>query len=127
MKLVLTLQASFLSALLVFTPGLADAEAYPKRPITIVVPAAAGGPTDAVTRMLAERLKEIMGAGIVVENRAGASTVIGTTSVARAPKDGYTLLMATASTLATVPHLSKTARYKLTDFASISMIAKAPL
>lgn len=119
--------AWFFGTLVVLTSGVAAAETYPNRPITIVVPAAAGGPTDAVTRMLAESLKPILGESIVVENRGGASTMIGATAVARAPKDGYTLLMATASTLATSPHLYKSVKYKLTDFASIAMVAKAPL
>jgi tripartite-type tricarboxylate transporter receptor subunit TctC len=127
MKRLLVRSASFISALMILTAGAAAGPEYPTRAVTIVVPAAAGGPTDAVTRILAEGLKHTLGQSIVVENRGGASTMIGAAAVARAPKDGYTLLMATASTLATSPHLYKTVNYKLTDFASITMIAKAPL
>ena len=70
------------------------ADAYPDRPVTIVVPYAAGGGIDVVTRMAAQHLSERLGQSFVVENRLGAGGVIATTYVARAKPDGYTLLMA---------------------------------
>src|SRR6266481_2836874 len=75
--------------------GLADAQAqtYPSRPITIVVPFPAGGPTDALARILANRMKEALGQSVVVENPTGAAGTIGTGRVARAVPDGYTLIL----------------------------------
>src|SRR5262249_39297924 len=73
--------------------GNAHAETYPSRPITIVVPFPAGGPTDALARVLAERMKGTLGQSVVVENPTGAAGTIGTGRVARAPPDGYTLIL----------------------------------
>src|SRR5262245_37778433 len=72
---------------------LAWAQAYPTRPVRIIVAAAAGGPTDILARMLGQWLSERLGQPFVIENRAGGSNNIGTEAVVRAPPDGYTLLL----------------------------------
>jgi tripartite-type tricarboxylate transporter receptor subunit TctC len=80
--------------------AIAHAQAFPAKPIRIVVPFAAGGPADITTRTIAPRLTELLGQPIVVDNRAGASGVIGAENVIRSAPDGYSLLMATASVAA---------------------------
>ena len=80
--------------------GHASAQAYPAKPIRIVVPFSAGGPTDITVRQVAPRLTELLGQPIVVDNRAGATGIIGAELVAKSPPDGYTLLMGTASVVA---------------------------
>ena len=83
---------------LVFTAGLiavvsASAQAYPSRPVKIIVPFAAGGPADNYARFIAQRLQDALGQSFVVDNRPGAGSIIGTDAAAKAPPDGYTLLM----------------------------------
>ncbi|RZL87685.1 MAG: tripartite tricarboxylate transporter substrate binding protein [Variovorax sp.] len=77
--------------------GVAHAQSYPSKPIALVVPYPAGGTADVVGRILAERLRESLGQPVIIENRSGAAGSIGTTLVARARADGYTLLMASQS------------------------------
>ena len=88
------------TAIVVFVAAGAHAQSYPTKPIRIVVPFSAGGPTDITVRNVAPRLTELLGQPIVVDNRAGANGIIGAEAVAKAPPDGYTLLMATASVAA---------------------------
>jgi tripartite-type tricarboxylate transporter receptor subunit TctC len=104
------------------------AQPYPQRPVTIVVPYAAGGTTDILARMLGQGLKDSLGQSFIVENKPGAGTVIGAQSVARAEPDGHTLLMATSTTLAINASLYKSLPYDpVGDFAPISLVAAIPL
>jgi tripartite-type tricarboxylate transporter receptor subunit TctC len=102
----------------------APAQAFPTKPLKIIVPFAAGGPTDAIARVVAERMGAELGQPVLVDNRPGASTMVGAEAVARAPKDGYTLLLGTTSTFSTNPHLYKAISYTLADFAPIALVAK---
>src|SRR5687767_12821315 len=79
------------------------AAAWPERPVRIVVPYAAGGFTDVLARLVGTRLAEKLAQPVIVENKPGASTMLGAEAVAHAPPDGYTLLMATTSTISTNP------------------------
>jgi tripartite-type tricarboxylate transporter receptor subunit TctC len=107
------------------TPAAAQAP-YPTRPIHIVVPFPAGGPSDVLTRMMSDRMSKDFGQPIVVDNRPGANTVIGAELVAKAPPDGYTLLMAIDSTLVMNQYLYSHLPYDpLTDFAPVSLAAKS--
>ncbi|MFC5523178.1 tripartite tricarboxylate transporter substrate binding protein [Polaromonas jejuensis] len=100
---------------------------YPERAIKIVVPFAPGAGTDAMARLVAQKLGEVMNATFVVENRAGASGAIGTQSVAQAPADGYTLLLV-ASPFTTVAASLPSANYDpLRQFTPVGMIASGPL
>jgi tripartite-type tricarboxylate transporter receptor subunit TctC len=104
----------------------AAAQAYPSKPIRIIVPYAPGGFTDIVARLVARQMTERLGQPVVVENRAGASTIIGAEYVARAAPDGYTLLMAVTTTLSTNPHLFKKLPYKASDFEPIALAGMTP-
>ena len=117
------------TALMVAAPffsvaGAAQAQSFPSKPLRIVVPFAAGGPTDAIARVIAERMTADLGQPVLIENKPGASTMLGAEIVARAPKDGYTLLLGTTSTFATNPHLYKSISYQLSDFAPVALMAK---
>ncbi len=107
---------------------LAFAQAdYPKRPITIIVPYAAGGGADQVTRLIAQRLTERLKQSVIVDNRGGASNTIGMNAVAKAAPDGYTLGLVTPTFLMT-PSLIKNHPYDpIKDFTAIGMIGDAPL
>src|SRR5262249_46010784 len=86
-------------------PAANAEDAYPSKPVRIVVSFAAGGPTDIVARVMGARMGELMGQQFTIENRVGAGGNIGADVVAKAPSDGYTLLMATVSTHAINPGL----------------------
>jgi tripartite-type tricarboxylate transporter receptor subunit TctC len=104
--------------------GAAQAQAFPARPIAIVVPYAAGGPTDITARRLAEALTKSLAATVIVENRPGAATTIAAAYVAKAPKDGYTLLMAPGTTTSINPYLYSKLSYNLNDFAPVSQVSR---
>jgi tripartite-type tricarboxylate transporter receptor subunit TctC len=105
---------------------LAQAD-YPTRPITIVVPFPAGGPTDASARLYAKVMGQSLGQAIVIDNRAGAAGTVGSAFVARAPADGYTLLWGGTSTLAVAPGLYKNLKYEAQSFEPIGMALRGPL
>lgn len=101
--------------------------AYPNRPIVMVVPQAAGGTNDIVGRLVSQKLGEVMGGSVVVENRPGAGGNIGTQIAARAPKEGYTLLMTISSSQAINPALYKTPGFDpVKDFRPVSLIGAVP-
>ncbi len=104
----------------------ADA-AWPSRNIKLIVPFQPGSSSDAVARVVGQRLGERLGQGIVIENRVGASGNLGTEGIARAEPDGYTIGLANTSTHAVAPSLSATLRYDpLKDFTMISMLGDSP-
>lgn len=101
--------------------GAAHAQ-YPTKPVRVIVPFAAGSSTDVVMRILAQPLQQSLGQTFVIDNRPGADGALAGDMVAKAPADGYTLLLATNSPLSAVPHLRKKPPYDaLKDFAPISM------
>src|SRR6476660_154460 len=99
---------------------------YPTKPVHVVVPYPAGGAVDAFARVLSQHLSDVWGQQVVVDNRPGASTMIGAELVAKSPADGYTLLLTAELTLVTVPHLFEKIPYDpLRDFAPISALVSA--
>jgi len=107
-------------------PTLAWSQAYPSRPITVIVPTGAGGGTDIVARVMSKKLGELLGQTIVVENKAGAGGIIGTQFVAKAAPDGYTLLIS-SNQIAMIPNLYKVAPFDpVRDFAPITSLAMLP-
>lgn len=105
----------------------AQSGAYPERPIRMVAPSSAGGPTDVIARAVSTPLSDILGKQIVIDNRAGAAGLIGTDIVAKATPDGYTLLFGFSGPMSIVPHIVKSVPYDpVKDFAHISLVASAP-
>src|SRR5437899_5662236 len=112
--------------LLTAFPALAQA-AYPNRTIKMIVPYPAGGTTDLLGRLIADQLKSGLDATVVVENKPGAGTTLGADQVAKSDPDGYTLLMATSTTLAINKTLYKKLPYDpVKDFAPVALVAAVP-
>jgi tripartite-type tricarboxylate transporter receptor subunit TctC len=117
----------FLAGLLALAAATAFAQPYPNKPIKLVVPFPPGGGFDGIARPFAERLGQVLGQPVVVDNRPGAGGNIGAEQVARSPADGYTLLFAN-DFLGTNPNLYKEIRYDpVKDFAPISMVGSTPM
>ena len=116
-----------LGALFACIATLASAQAYPTRPIRLVVPFPAGGTTDILAREAAQKLTEVLGQAVVVDNRPGAAGNIGSDLVAKSAPDGYTLLMGTVGTHAINPSLySKMPYDHVKDFAPVVLVAGVP-
>lgn len=120
---------AFVCAALVGVSSLAHAQGvYPSQPVRLIVPFAPGGSTDVLARAVADGLRKELGQSVVVENRAGAGGLIGTEAVARAEPDGYTLGMATVSTMAVNPLLYGTARVDpAKQLTAVGSVANVPV
>jgi tripartite-type tricarboxylate transporter receptor subunit TctC len=119
--------ALVVSALIALPEAGANAQEYPNKTIRLVVPFPAGGGTDTVARIVAQKLGQTLRQTVIVDNIGGASGALGHEAVARAPADGYTLLMATASTIATNPLVSKVSWDPVKDFAPVAMLVVDPM
>jgi tripartite-type tricarboxylate transporter receptor subunit TctC len=109
------------------SPGLVPPAhaAYPEKPVRIVVPFAPGGGTDVIARTIGASLAEVLGQPVIIDNKPGAGTIIGTDAVAKAPPDGYTLLLATAA-FAVNPSVQPKLPYDTNrDFAAVSLIGRS--
>jgi tripartite-type tricarboxylate transporter receptor subunit TctC len=105
----------------------ASALAYPDKPVTLVVPFPPGGSTDAIARVLAQKLQEKLGGTFIVDHKAGATGTIGAAFVKRAPADGYTLFVSSLGPFVIAPHLIKGVQYDaLKDFDPITVAVQAP-
>lgn len=103
------------------------AQPYPNKPIRMVVPFPPGGGNDAIGRLVAQKMSEGLGQPMVVDNRSGAGTTLGTVLVAKSPADGYTILLSSVTSLALAPHIYEKPGYNpLKDFTGISMLATTP-
>ena len=107
-------------------PMAAPAQSYPARPVRLIVPFAAGGPVDAVGRLIAPRLSELWGQQVVIDNRAGANSIVGSEQAARAAPDGYTLLLVSAGFAINVSFYPKLPYDALRDFTLIVPLAFGP-
>jgi hypothetical protein len=117
-----------LAATLLAFNGAAGAAQFPDHPLTMVVPFAAGGPTDVLGRVIAGRMSEVLGQNVVVENVGGAGGMTGSARVAYAVPDGYRFVLGTVGTHAQGPTLYKNPSYDATaDFSPVILIAEVPL
>src|SRR5262245_22342489 len=99
------------------------AQDFPSRPVRLIVAFPAGGPTDFVARLLADRLKGILGQSVLVENKSGANAAIGADHVAKSEPDGYTLFLTTSSAMVMNPHLRADLPYDpVRDFAPVTRV-----
>jgi len=97
---------------------------FPQHPIKLIVPFPAAGATDAMSRLLAQKLTELWNQPVVVENKAGATGAVGSVFVAKAPADGYTLLMGTGTTHSVAPAINPNLPYNnIKDFSAVSLVA----
>ena len=117
--------AAAIFALLAAAP--AAAQDYPAHVIKLVIAFPPGGPTDFVGRLLADKLKDLLGQSVIIENKPGAAGAIGAESVAKAAPDGYTLFLTTSGAVAITPHLHADTPYDpVRDFAPISRSSASP-
>lgn len=112
-------------ALFAWAPIVAGAQAYPAKPVRVIVPFAAGGGADYISRLLGQRLADPLGQQIVIENRPGAGGTVGTEAGVKSPADGYTLTMISSS-YPVLPSLYKLSFDPLNDIAPIILVAKTP-
>jgi tripartite-type tricarboxylate transporter receptor subunit TctC len=113
---------------LLLAAGAAAAQTYPSKPITMIIPFAAGGPTDVLGRVVAQRMSEVLGQQVVVENVGGAGGMTGSKRVADAAPDGYTFVHGTVGTHAQGQTLYKRPLYNsVTDFTPVALIAEVPI
>jgi len=116
-----------LALLAAFVPAHAPAQTYPVKPIRFVVPFAPGGASDVLARLVGQKLAERLGQPVVVENKPGAATTVGAAEVARAPADGYTLLLAPAP-FVIAPLMYQNLPYDAArDFTGVALLASSPL
>ncbi|HKQ28250.1 MAG TPA: tripartite tricarboxylate transporter substrate binding protein [Burkholderiales bacterium] len=113
--------------ILLFLPGIVCAQAWPSKPVRMVVPFAPGGVTDSTARLVAAKMQEAIGQPVLVDNRTGAGGIIATDHVAKSPPDGYTILMASAAPQTLLQFLQKTGYDGLKDFAPITLVNTFPI
>jgi len=118
----LTLIAAALSA-----ATAAMAQSYPDRPIRMIVPYTAGGQFDIHARLLADKMKDILGQPVLIENRPGGASMLGADSVAKSANDGYTLLFGGTNMFAVLPYVYRKVPYKVSDFQTISLVSDLPM
>jgi tripartite-type tricarboxylate transporter receptor subunit TctC len=118
---------SILAAVFAFAAAPAHAQQYPSRPVTVVVPFAAGGGSDLLARLVAQKLEEKLGKPFIIENRPGAGTTLAAMQVVRAAPDGYTLMQATSSTMAINVSMQKKMPYEpLKDLVPVALLSSSP-
>lgn len=118
-------QVALCAAALMCSAGSAHAQAWPSKPIRVIVPYAAGGPADVIARMVAKAAGEKLQQSIIVENKGGAGGTIGVDAALKSPPDGYTFALAAPGPLAGMPNLTKTP-YTIADIQYVTYVARGP-
>src|SRR5271166_2432081 len=128
-KVAAPLRVAFAVALIAFAASVhAQNSDYPNRPMKMLVGFAAGGGTDVAARVISQKMSEILGQGVVVENRTGASGLIAAQDLTKADPDGYTLMMGSQTTCAVAPALyRKVTIDPVKDFSGVALTAASPL
>jgi tripartite-type tricarboxylate transporter receptor subunit TctC len=116
-----------LALVLILTPAIALAQAWPQKSIRFIIPYPPGGGTDALARFLSQKLSENLGQTVVVENKPGGATIVGTELAAKAPPDGYTMLLASPSFTNNVALYSRLSYDPEKDFDPVTLVASVPL
>jgi tripartite-type tricarboxylate transporter receptor subunit TctC len=122
-----TLRSALLAALTALTWSAHAADPWPTKQVTVVVPFVAGGTTDIVARIMGQKLSEIWGQPVVIDNRGGAGGNIGASVVAKAAPDGHTLLMTSGSIVTVNPHIYKDMGFNVRDLMPITNVASGPM
>jgi tripartite-type tricarboxylate transporter receptor subunit TctC len=120
---ILSALATGLSLLL---PAAAAAQTFPDHPVRLIVPFPAGGPSDIIARVIAQRMAELLKQPITIDNRGGQGGVLGTDALAKAKPDGYTIALSSAGALAISPSMEKVAYDSMKDLQAITMVATVP-
>ncbi|BAR55103.1 tripartite-type tricarboxylate transporter receptor subunit TctC [Bradyrhizobium diazoefficiens] len=115
----------FLASLLLF-PALASAQNFPAKPIKLIVPFPAGGPNDIIARVIGQRMSELSGQPVLIDNRGGQGGVLGTDAVSKAAPDGYTIAISSAGALAISPSMERVAYDALSDLTPVTLVATVP-
>lgn len=128
MNLMRFLKTAIVSVALMASAAVAQAEVWPSRPIKLVVPFGAGGTSDIAARVIADKLTARLGQPVIVENKPGVSGILGTEFVAKAPADGYTILLNSVGPAAFAPSTPKKLGYdSMQDFTHVAMVGSIPL
>jgi tripartite-type tricarboxylate transporter receptor subunit TctC len=116
----------FLLAILLLFPTLVSAQNFPAKPIKLIVPFPAGGPNDIIARVIGQRMSELAGQPVLIDNRGGQGGVLGTDAVAKSAPDGYTIAISSAGALAISPSMEKVAYDTLSDLTPVTLVATVP-
>jgi tripartite-type tricarboxylate transporter receptor subunit TctC len=126
MEPIMRIIGALLTGLSLLLPGLAAAGDFPDRQIRIIVPFPAGGPNDVIARVVGQRMSEIIGQPVIIDNRSGQAGILGTDVVAKAKPDGYTVAISSAGALAISPSMEKVSYETLKDLQPITLVAEVP-
>ncbi|WP_298887492.1 tripartite tricarboxylate transporter substrate binding protein [uncultured Bradyrhizobium sp.] len=122
----MTISRRLLLGLFLLLPSVAAAQKFPAKPIRLIVPFPAGGPNDIIARVIGQRMSELSGQPVLIDNRAGQGGVLGTDAVAKAAPDGYTVAISSAGALAISPSMEKVAYDTLNDLTPVTLVATVP-
>ncbi|MHC4045621.1 Bug family tripartite tricarboxylate transporter substrate binding protein [Bradyrhizobium sp. 23AC] len=122
----MTISRRLLLGLLLLLPSVASAQNFPAKPIKLIVPFPAGGPNDIIARVIGQRMSELSGQPVLIDNHGGQGGVLGTDAVSKAAPDGYTIAISSAGALAISPSMEKVAYDTLSDLTPVTLVATVP-